>query len=286
MLLGRKKGEPTADSSLPSLDGDGVPDVGKPKLPKVKSQEELAAEQAEADASTLQEVKNGLQWKLLPAGYNIPASTPTSSGMVHNDIWVSDDCEAAAIGRDWRPIVSLSDKLYTPDSFWKELSGGTPPHVAATASNGSSAMMMFAERIFAQDVESDCAGHIPRSKDFNNNEDFGNAWTDLRNSYPALAALYDEIYEEHVAPPMLAAWYQVDPEGYAGFQIERMARWAVFTHPNEDVTEQTDQAYFHYVEGFDFEGGEQAPAVLDPSNPDHEMWIDLWLELKSAIQAL
>jgi len=280
MLLGRKKDEPTDSGSLPSLEGDDAPDMGNPDIPKIKSQEELLAEQTAAEEASKQEVLAGLQWKMLPAGYDI------SSQMRHNELWTSDDCEAAAIGRDWQPIVSVNDKLYTPASFWQELAGGTPPHVPTTDSVGSSAMMAFAEKVLSQDLEYECSGHVPLSRDYDNNEDFGNAWTDFRNAYPALAALYDEIYEKHIAPQMSGAWYEVDPDGYSDYQVERMAKWAVNAYPNEDVTEQTDQAYFRFVKSFDFDSDDEAPDVLDPSNPAHQVWIEVWLALNEAIKDL
>lgn len=282
-FLMRKKGEPTEHPDLPSLDGDGKPSIDQGKIPSVKSQEELLAElEAETEATKAQ-VRAGLQWKLLPSGYDIP------NDMGHNEIWVSEDCEAAVVGRDWTPILNYKDKLWSPASFWDEFADGDRPNEPTGSNDGSSAAAFYTTSVIDQNNENfDCMEKLPNPSEFDDNQEYGDAWTDLRNSAPGLAELYDFIYSELVGGPMMAAWQNADPQAWFDYQVLRVAKWAHLNYASMSVTDQTDEAYKLFNDQIGDLSGEgiTAPAVLDPDNPDHEVYVQLWLDLRDAIQAL
>jgi len=127
----------------------------------------------------------------------------------------------------------------------------------------------------------DCEAEVPNKHDYASDEEYGNAWTAYLNESRAFAHLFNEIYFVRVKGPMMAAWAEDDPDAYMEYQLHEMAEWAVDKYPNESVTEQTDQAYFSWIEGH-----EGAPGVLDPDNPAHEDFISIWVQLNEMIKSL
>jgi hypothetical protein len=287
MLL-RKKDEPTsgAGADLPEPEDSAAPDSTTPNAPQVKTQDELEAELEETEEATRDEVRAALQWRSIPSGYDIPVE------MEHNELWVSEDCEAAAMGRDWSPVIEVDGTLYDPAAYWREWGGGVRPNQGAQSSSdppqASSVMQFTIMAIMNHSPTLPCRGEIPRPEDYSTHEEYATAWTDFKAANPGMSGrtmdergLFDEIYYNHVTEPMMAAWHDEDPEAWTDYKLDQMAAWAVREHPNEDLTEQTDQAYFEWIKD-----DSDAPRVIDPQNPAHNYYKELWLSLREAIQDL
>jgi len=282
MLL-KKKDEPTDDAKgdLPDPEDKAAPETAKPKTPQVKTQEELEEELEESEEGTRDEVRAALQWKTIPSGYDIPEE------MEHNELWVSDDCEAAAMGRDWTPVIEIDGTLYDPAAYWREWGDGARPNYSGERQLDASSVMQFTTMaIMNHDPNLPCRGEIPLPADFSTHDEYAAAWTDFRNDNPGMSGrtmedrgLFDEIYYNHVMEPMMAAWHDEDPEAWTDYKLDEMAAWAVQNYPNEDLTEQTDQAYFEWIKG-----DADAPHTIDPGNPAHDFYKELWLSLREAIQ--
>jgi len=288
-LLKGKKGdggaaEPKSDDPESPTGEKEKPDTGTPKAPKAKTQEELEEEYVDEDDGVdeefvpEEEIVAEALWKKWPAGSEL-GSPGVQYG--HQVMYVSEDCEAALIGRDWEPVIEFKEKLYDPASFWREFADGMRPN-EVIEELGVSNVRWFTDKLLKnRGVYIECEVEVPKRGDYASDEEYGNAWTAYLNASRAFAHLFHEIYDRHVKYPMMSAWAQDDPDAYMDYQLFEMAEWAVDKYPNEDVTEQTDQAYFNWIE--DIEG---APKVLDPDNPAHEDFIDLWVQLNEAIKSL
>lgn len=284
-LLKGKKGN--GGTVAPESDDPGSPGgekekpaTGTPATPKAKTQEELEEEydpEAEAQADTTNEkIIAEAQWKKWPAGSELSQLVAN-----HNVIFASEDCEAALIGRDWSPVIEFEEKLYDPASYWRAFAEGVRPNEVVEDIGGSH-VRWFTDRLFKnRNAIIECEVEVPRRTDYEQGVEFDNAWTAYLNESRALAYLNQQVYHLHVKEPMMAAWAEDDPEAYTDWQVVELAEWAVDKYPNESVTEQTDQAYFSWIEG-----DESAPDVLDPDNPEHENHIALWVQLNEAIKAL
>lgn len=287
-LLKGKKGN--GGTVAPESDDPGSPGgekekpaTGTPVVPKTKSQEELEESiepGTEGDATHADIVKEA-QWKKWPAGTDEDVLLNKTYNRGHNIIFASEDCEAALIGRDWNPVISFEDKLYDPASYWRAFAEGVRPNEVVEDIGGSH-VRWFTDRLFKnRNAIIECEVEVPRRTDYEQGVEFDNAWTAYLNESRALAYLNQQVYRLHVKEPMMAAWAEDDPDAYMEYQLHEMAEWAVDKYPNEDVTEQTDQAYFSWIEGYD-----DAPGELDPDNPEHEDFIDLWVQLNEMIKSL
>jgi hypothetical protein len=282
LLSKKKEDEPKASGS----DDNENKGVGEYKPPKAKTQEELKDE-LEADDEdqgvNSEEVIAEAAWKRMAPGAD------ATQADAHNVIWASDDCESALIGRDWKPVIEFEGKLYDPGSFWTEFAEGERPNKKLDALNGDSNVSWFTERVFNRNHSNSqmyCDIKVPKRSDFSSEEAYGNGWTDFLNTYPGVAELYFKIYNDYVGFPMIAAWAYADPEGYEEYEIGDAARKAVSQFPNENETEQTDQGYFMFIDGIAEIGGVAPPQVLNPDDPGHQPFIDIWLRIRDAIRDL
>jgi hypothetical protein len=242
------------------------------------------------------EVLDNLMWSSFPAGYSLP------DDMTHGDIWVSIDCEGAAMGRDWKPEIGVGAGVYGPAEFWSEFAQGVRPNYGAQEELTKSAVMAFTERALRTRQEFgnlECVDAIPNPEEFDNYSDYANAWTALRNSRPGLAALWDHVYYNHVIGPMMDRWGDADPEAWNEYHVDRTARLARSMLPQEGEAAQIERAYEiatrselpncdvpWVVCGWAVDEGAVAPKVIDPNNPEHDPYKELWLELRGRIQQL
>ena len=280
-FLSKKKDAPGAKKdSEPKIGNDNEePDTKAPSAPKAKTQDELEEELGGEDdgegGPTQEEIVAEAKWKVWPPGSQLSGSVGE-----HNVLFASEDCESALIGRDWNPVIEFEGKFYDPASFWVEFGDGKGP-LELVEEIGSSQVNWYSRRLFDNNnAIAECDGVIPSPGDYEG-DGYDNAWTALLNGSPALAKLYYQVYSKYVKPPMLAAWAAADPDAYHDYMLVEIAEWAVKNYPNEDQTEQTDQAYFYAISDDD-----AAPKVLDKNKPAHEPYIDLWLSLNQAIKNL
>jgi hypothetical protein len=294
-------GAPTnSGTPLPDVD-EGVTHEGA-GLPQFKTEEEKEAEAQAAEAARRKEVLDELRWKRLPAGYELP------DGMTHEDIWVSADCQAAAIGRDWKPEIKVGAEWYEPAEFWSTFGEGRPPLEgnaqglwdAGEQRNSDVAVYAVRSLTKLQEYgEVGCADEIPNVRDFDTREEFMDAWNTFNTSKLGLASLYAQIAYADIGPPMLERWEEADPDAWTDWHLNRTAKNAIAAQPNGTENEQTGIAYEFAVRqdydpcahpwvicGWAVEEGEVAPEVIDPSNPAHEPFKQLWLDLNEKIQEL
>jgi hypothetical protein len=263
------------DDDIP---GDTGP-LESPELGKFRTytQEELQSE-LEPMRAPSKEVLEALAWSYLPKGYEIP------DDMAHNDVWVSEDCEAAALGGDWSPIIEHEGRLYDPASFWEAFAEGVPP--THTGEDGLTGSPAFAFTIAAlEDQAPKCMARVPRPEAHESLEEYEAAWGRLRDASPAISGpnfddrgLFEEVYYNHVRDPMLAAWKQADPEAYIDWKIDDVARWVVRAKPELEGRERVDFAYSEFVHD-----DPNAPSAIEIGSDQPQQYQALWQDLASAI---
>jgi hypothetical protein len=273
-LLLRKGGEATSETVKPEPEPEPEPSPDPDPDPAPKP------------APTKSEVARAAQWKLIPRGYALP------DGITHKDIWVSSDCQAAVMGRDWEPTKRFGDTgNFNPDqsarAIWNRYAEGAPPieGVGGDLSHveGFSAVLMNDTQSYGT---APC--EMPSPSDFDTAEEWGNEIGRLQNQKPALMDLYDQVYDR-VESEMMYAWALADWDAYVDFQVARTAQWAKVNHPNLSLEDQTDEAYGRMKQkfvAFDPDYEPSFPDVLDPNNPDHEGAIQLWIDLRDSIASL
>lgn len=275
LLMRDSGGTRRRDDDIP---GDTGP-LGSPELGKFRqyTQSELR-EELEPVTATRDEVREALAWKHLPNGYDIP------DGMAHNDVWVSEDCEAAALGGDWSPIIEHEGRLYDPGSFWETFANGVPP--THTGDDGLAASPAFQFTIAALEDQAPCMSRVPRPDRYESVEDYEAAWARLRDASPAISGtkfddrgLFEEVYYNHVRDPMLAAWKQADPAAYMDWKIDDVARWVVNAKPDLSARERVDFAYSEFVHD-----DPNAPPKIEIGSDQPQQYQDLWRDLERAIQ--
>lgn len=284
LLLRGRSGAKSGTRPLPKDDdipGDTGPmDAVELGEFKTYTQDELR-EDREPLSAPVDEVRESLAWKHLPSGYDIP------EGMAHNDVWVSNDCEAAALGGDWSPIIEHEGKLYDPGSFWVEFAEGVPP--TFTGEDGLRASPAFTFTIDSLlDGAPKCMARVPRPDDFETLDEYEAAWSRLRDASPAISGinfgdrgLFEEVYYNHVRDPMLAAWKQADPGAYVDWKIDDVARWVVAAKPELKGRERVDFAYSEFVHD-----DSQAPPKIEIGSDQPQAYQDLWQDLEQAIANL
>jgi len=282
-LLLRGRGG-AAPSGRPLPKDDDIPgDTGPLDAPelgpfKVYTQEELQEDRVPVSASR-DEVRESLAWRYLPTGYDIP------DGMDHNEVWMSDDCEAAALGGDWSPIIEHEGKLYDPASFWVEFAEGVPPTHTGEEGLSASPAFTFTIEALSDGLSEGCLTKIPRPEDFETSDEYDAAWGRLRDASPSISGpnfedrgLFEEVYYNHVRDPMLAAWKQADPGAYVDWKIDDVARWIVGSKKELKGRERVDFAYSEFVHG-----DPEAPAKIEIGSDQPQAYQDLWQDLEQAI---
>lgn len=264
-LLLRKGGGASQDEPMPEPEPEPLPEPEPEPAP-------------EPETPTKSAVARAAKYKRIPKGYQLP------DGITHSDIWVSSDCQAAVMGRDYEPFTNVADGE-DPALFWSTYAQGARPDYGPEEAVEKSAAMAFTEMALKTPQSygtAPCGDQVPDIDEINTYQEYSQAWTDLRNRKLGLAELYDEIYDR-TRSAMMREWANSDPDSAYAFQVGEYAQWAKSNFPNASLEDQTDEAYGRWKDKFD---DADMPDVLDPNNPDHATYIQLWIDLRDSIASL
>lgn len=271
---------------------DDDPGFKKPKSEEEKQKELEAQEKAEQEA----ELKNILENpkyvypKQLPQKYVDELKADHADGYFlygYNTIWFSKDCKAVLFTPDWEPKVKALDgstNMIDAQEFWRQYSNeivGYPATPSDDYSGDNPPDVFFTRTNIMYWSDSDCAEQIPDFYAYATMEDLDNAWTAFYTKDSAVVQAYSFVIQKHAYEQMLEAFAEETPNAFYEWAVRDYARLAVAATDSEDLNEITDAAYFDFTTE-----NPDAPKKLDPDDPSHEQYIQLWMDLYEAIEEI
>jgi len=211
-------------------------------------------------------------------------------GFSHDQLYISEDCSLFLIGRDWEPTVITDGEdnvvtdgtstdgstVHTPTSWYDKYGDGGDPTYSGEDQMQISVALDFTDSFF---LYNNCYETIPHKHYYTTREEYDNAWTAFLNTNAALRDGFFEVYYNRVEAPMLDAWEKADPDGFALYAIGRAVDSVLQANPTlSNVIELTDIAYVILTED-----DPSAPTVIDPQNPSHQEYKDLWLAIQDMV---
>ena len=252
------------------------------------------------------EVRKNLAAKNLPSGYDIP------DGFGDNDAWVSDDCKAFAIGRNFftshidnakKVYIDILDQLMSSGdsgresiavfSHPEEWDARTLVEYEVEAGFDTPGLVWARSRLPA-----DCAALVPSAKDYSTGQwrDYNNAWQTFSQTHPALADFVTQM-AQFADQQMGDVWQEaaIDPEGEMlfvdeiydfdlagepftageGYDMRMLVREVLQDLPEASVGDVTNEVYarMNALTG-------TCPDVIQANNPDHAYCKALWLLMR------
>jgi len=267
-----KPGDPDEDEPPPKED-EPPP---KEDEPPPKEDEPPPDDIIEDEEVPAQEAFDALSFKRKDGKAEKVTVDDIPEGFDHASLFISEDCSVFIIGRDWKPFVLANNTPYSPEAWYLEFGNGKRPTDQGAAQMDVSVVLDYADRLFS---DKNCYEKIPNKRNYQVREEYDNAFTHFLNSEPSLRDGFFEVYYERVTPPMMDAWADVDPEGYEQYAIEHMVDEVFKDYPTlDDVDDLTEIAYERLTKE-----DPDAPALIDPQNPDHEEYEQLWLAIRDAV---
>lgn len=254
------------------------------KLPPPPVEEEDKA----ADKAQVEQIVALLEDYRLPEGYSLP---DLSEDDWRRALWVSDDCKAWALGKDFKDTV-LAD--YLPEFYgaYVELAMADDPVLAVVPPDDwvrfqvgegtlggyvedpakagvARALLTYAGGRFAH-----CAEGLPEASDYQTGEEYLMAWEGYLQDNPNFYTLFYRLWQ-YSKDLMEALWEDSYPD-QATEWVER--EWALDAADQQglDVEDMTDWAYHHAYP--------QCPEVIDPNNPEHAECQAAYLRLRDYVK--
>lgn len=224
----------------------------------------------------------------LPDGYSLPEDIPSQEWPT--TLWLAGDCGAWALGTDY--IGEGYDGVVEPDIYEfyhqvvdltaqsdPELASSPPDHWEQILWNrGEEAFDSPTKRWAIEhlaEMNPACAQLIPSAEDFDSWETYLGAFQTLLQQNPGFYTLYHRLYDA-AQELMDVAWAERFPEEATYWHERDWASQALDQDLN--LEDKTDWAFHHaYPDG---------PEVIDPNNPEHQVWVDAWLRLRALIQEM
>lgn len=271
-------------------DNEDLPNIDEEDkdLPDVDKDEEEEKEEAEEDneETSEEEIKENTI-KLMNQYYD-PYFLTDIYGPANVDekkIWISNDCMDWGVRKTYdfslpekflyeKPLNP--EKLTTPSQYWDKVGADMSPAPVYIANLPvDSPHAAIAANIV--DYFAPCNISPPRRKQF---KTYGE-YKIIRSKFAEtpLGKLF-EYLNAKVKDLMLASWSKKYPDAARGETLRAWALWAIKNNPNQnDFGKLTDIAYIGLAEQVP-----DAPKKLDPKNPDHKPYIDLWMRLNIEVK--
>ena len=301
MAGGKKNGKPKSGENIGADETSSVPPPEGIKK-DYRPWEDEGAEQPPTTGTAgaiKDEVRNRLADKHLPNGYDIP------DGFGDNDAWVSDDCNAYAIGGNFFPS-HLDNVSVTYTQIVQQLVETEDPGLTEIALLSSPTewdartMVEFAGGIHYDTpglvwarsrLPPDCAALVPAAANYQDWESYNQAWEAFANSHPVLSAFVTQM-AEYADEQMHEVWVLGGPADEIYFDLAGepvtagevydmrvVVREVIEELPGMDLNDKTGVAYERL-----FSDLELCPAVIT-NNPDDEKCKELWLYLRELTAA-
>jgi len=246
------------------------------------------------DTEHYEQVMGRLHAKHLPPG----AKPPENFG--DNDVWISDDCKAWAIGGNFLPshiddvqttyVKIITDLLALEDPGITTLVGMSHPSEwdARTLTEFGGVAKPNPGMVWVlRNLPEGCRALIPDPGNYPGWMAYNAAWDDFAETRPALAE-FVTILADFADKEMGEIWWdggwadEIDFEWddipvTAGEEYDnrQMLRDTLQDLPDAEDGDVANEAYHRLV---DFGNG--CPEVIDPQNPNHQYCKFLWLHLR------
>lgn len=262
--------------------------AGRKKKPSKNGTKELPPPEPEPDPDVRDEL----------AGSNLPGGTDIPSGMGHADAWVSDDCQAWAIGRDF--FASHGDEVedYYDDLVQGYLDTGNAALAELVIYTHPSEwdVRTFVEGAYTYDTPAmqwvreqlplDCQKLVPEPQDFETFAAYDQAWATFAAQNPVLSEYVTVLAE--FADDVLAELWMAEYGNEVYFEVagEPITAFMEYEHrsvirdvlgeaPDQSIEDVTDEAYARLYSDLEI-----CPEVIDPDNPEHQFCQEIWLRLR------
>jgi len=267
---GKKKGTKKGD------------DLDKLPPPPVEKEEDKTPEPAQVE-----QIVALLEDYRLPEGYSLP---DLSADEWRRSLWVSDDCKAWALGKDFKATV-LAD--YLPEFYgaYVEMAMGDDP-VLAVVPPDDWVRFQVGEGTIGGYVEDPakagvaralltylggryafCAEGLPEASDYQTGDEYLAAWEAYAQDEPNFYTLFYALWQ-YSKTLMEAMWEESYPD-QAQEWVER--EWAIDAAKEDaSLEDRTDWAYHHAYP--------ECPEVIDVNNPEHAECQAAYLRLRGYIQ--
>jgi len=289
----RKKDAPDAGKELEG-EQSGTPDLPSVGDDRPWEKDEKKPPPHTGDTEQYEQVMGRLHAKHLPEGMKPPPN------FGDNDVWVSDDCKAWAIGGNFLPshidnvqttyIQIAQDLLALEDEGTNALVVGSHPSEwdARTLTEFAGVAKPNPGMVWVRaNLPEGCRDLVPDPGNYPGWFAYNAAWDDFAQARPALSELVT-ILATYADREMGEVWWDggwADTEEFfwdgipvtAGEEFDHrdVIRSTLEDLPDESDGDVANEAYQRLR---DFGG--QCPEVIDPNNPDHGYCKYLWLHLR------
>jgi hypothetical protein len=228
----------------------------------------------------------------LPPGYSLP------TGLTEDDwrktLWVSEDCEAWAMGKDFKKeaIDPFLPEFYgayvdntmnddpvlavVPPGEWVEYQFEVQGKSTAIDTPVTAAVVQTLATIYNGAIKG-CADTIPSVSHFASREDYLAGMAEYAQENTNFYTLFYNLYQ-YAGPIMEAIWEDRFPEEAQEWHERQWAAQAV-EQTGLNLEDKTDWAYHHAYP-------DECPEVIDPNNPEHDECKEAWLRLRDYITEL